>query len=378
MNHPIEKQDPSELPKNPEGAHTKNTDPITLPIFDGNLYIFAAFDIGEEIKFEQIKKNKDINLGKIQISKFLKNYHLPLEIDLPAPQTSAQCISKKIHPFGAISLIYKIPITCSLYDLRQILIDTDKKYKQQSIQDAYAIYRKIKPCIIKPNFFQLKSHYSVIQIDINKEISGAQIKEQFGHVIASLVRFETETLSDYQKDEIINTSIGYFKKDLIIIDTEAAFIYDPQYEEILDFFELGNIQQLELHYFDKLLDKQLTLLYNQKNPKLPLLSYMPFIGSRYFDPIGDLNRIKVDISVITERLESSIKIVGEAYFSEVYDHIITQLDLRSWQKSINKKLNIIKDIRYVFQNKVDANREDLLSVLIIILIMIELFFAIVK
>ena len=55
--------------------------------------------------------------------------------------------------------------------------------------------------------------------------------------------------------------------------------------------------------------------------------------------------------------------------------IITQFDLRSWQKSINKKLNIIKDIRYVYQNKVDANREDLLSVLIIILIMIEVFFA---
>ncbi|MBI2353027.1 hypothetical protein HYV11_02165 [Candidatus Dependentiae bacterium] len=347
-----------------------------LPPFTGNIFIFSAFDIGEEIKFDFVKKNKDIHVGKIQVSKFLKNYHLPLEIELPHPHESARCISSKIHPFGAISLIYKIPITSTLNDLRQILIDTDKKFQQISIHDAYSIYKKIKPYIIRPNFFQLKNYYTIIQIDSNKDISGSQIKEQHGHAIASLLRFETETLSDYQKDDIINSSIGYFKKDLIIIDTEAAFIYDPQYEEILDFFELGNIQQLELHYFDKLLDKQLTMLYNQKNPKLPLLSYMPFIGSRYFDPIGDLNRIKVDISVITERLESSIKIVGEAYFSEVYDHIITQLDLRSWQKSINKKLNIIKDIRYVYQNKVDANREDLLSVLIIILIMIEVFFAV--
>jgi len=368
----------SNLKEQQKESATSHEQLAPLPIFDGNIYIFSAFDIGEEIKFDSVKKSKDVQVGKIQVSKFLKNYHLPLEIELPHPHQSARCISSKIHPFGAISLIYKIPITCSLQDLRQILIDTDKKYQQHSIQGAYSIYKKIKPFIVRPNFFQLKNYYTVIQIDTNKEVSGTQIKEQYGHVIASLVRFETETLSDYQKDEIINSSIGYFKKDLVIIDTEAAFVYDPQYEEILDFFELGNIQQLELHYFDKLLDKQLTMLYNQKNPQLPLLSYMPFIGSRYFDPIGDLNRIKVDISVITERLESSIKIVGEAYFSEVYDLIITQLDLRSWQKSINKKLNIIKDIRYVYQNKVDANREDLLSVLIIILIMIEVFFAMTK
>lgn len=350
----------------------------TLPIFSGNIYIFAAFDIGEDIKFDEVKKSKDVQVDKIHVSKFLKHYHLPLQIELPHPHDSARCIDSKIHPFGAISLTYKVPIYSTLQDLRQTLIDIDQKYQQQCINDAYSIYKKIKPFTVKPSFFQLKTYYTVVQVDTKKDFSGVQLTEQYGHVIASLLRFETESLSDYQKDDIIKSSIGYFKKDLVIIDTEAAFIYDPQYEELLDFFELGNIQQLELHYFDKLLDKQLTTLYEQKKPKLPLLSYMPFIGSRYFDPIGDLNRIKVDISVITERLESSIKIVGEAYFSEVYDLIVTQFSLRSWQKSINKKLNIIKDIRYVYQNKVDANREDLLSVLIIILIMIEVFFAVVK
>ena len=350
----------------------------SLPVFSGHIYVFAAFDIGEDIKFEDVKKSKDVQVGKVHVSKFLKNYHLPLEIELPHPHDSARCISSKIHPFGAISLIYKIPVTSSLQDLRQTVVDVDQKHQKQCINDAYSLYKKIKPFSLKPNFFQLKTYYTVVQIDTKKEFSGEQLTEQYGHIIASLLRLETENLSDYQKEDIIKSSIGYFKKDLVIIDTEAAFVYDPQYEELLDFFELGNIQQLELHYFDKLLDTQLTTLYEQKSPKLPILSYMPFIGSRYFDPIGDLNRLKVDISVITERLESSIKIVGEAYFSEVYDLIVTQFNLRSWQKSINKKLNIIKEIRYVYQNKVDANREDLLSVLIIILIMIEVFFAMTK
>ena len=46
--------------------------------------------------------------------------------------------------------------------------------------------------------------------------------------------------------------------------------------------------------------------------------------------------------------------------------------------TIDKKLNIIKEIRYVYQNKVDANREDLISILIVTLIMIEVFLAMMK
>ena len=105
---------------------------------------------------------------------------------------------------------------------------------------------------------------------------------------------------------------------------------------------------------------------------------MPFIGSRYFDPIGDLNKLKVDISVITERLENSIKLVGETYFSEIYDQIVLNLDLKNWKDSIEKKFKIIKEVQYDYQNKIDTTREDILTTLIIILIMIELIVAIIK
>ncbi len=348
------------------------------PVFSGNVYIFTAFDVGFDMDFKGIKQFKEVRTEHVHVSKFFKHYHLPLEITIADSCETSRCVSSKIHQFGAISLTYKIPIQDTLPDLRTTLLKLDEKYQKQSVNDAYTIYKKLKPFIVKPNFYHLKSTYTIIQLNINKNITGAQIKNQYGHDIATLLRFETEALSDFQKEIIVASSIGYFKKDLIIVDNQAAFIYDPQYKELLDFFELGNIQQLELHYFDKLLDKQLATLYERKTQSLPLLSYMPFIGSRYFDPIGDLNKLKVDISVITERLESSIKLGGETYFSEIYNLIIKQLDLRSWQKSIDKKLNIIKEIRYVYQNKVDANREDLISILIITLIMIEVCLAILK
>ncbi len=42
----------------------------------------------------------------------------------------------------------------------------------QHYHDAYAIYKAIKPFVVKPNFYQLKSTYTVIQLNINKNITG--------------------------------------------------------------------------------------------------------------------------------------------------------------------------------------------------------------
>jgi len=346
--------------------------------FSGHVYMFFAFDIGEEINFNSIKNDHSIQTSKSHQSKFIKNYHTPLQIELPHPHDSGRCIDSKLHNFGVISLTYQVPIESSLHDMKSELVELDEKYQEQSVIDANSIFKKIKNHTINPHFFHLRNYYTVIQIDTKDEIKGSDIQKAYGPEIASLLRFETESLSEGQRQSVLNQEMGYFSQDLIIIDSEAAFVYDQQYEDILIFFELGNIQHLELQYFDSLLDKQLTHLYEQRSISLPLFSYLPFIGQRYFDPLGDLNRLQVDISVITERFETGIKIIGEPFFANIYEQLTKKLDLQKWKDSIEKKYSIIKEIKHFYQDKVDTNRGDVLSLLIIVLITIELLVALYK
>lgn len=346
------------------------------PDFSGNVYIFFAFDVGDEIQAEEVKQDVTIQTSGSQQSKFLQNHHIPLNIELPHPHDSGRCINSKLHQFGVLSLTYKVPISGSLQEMKSLLVSIDEKYQEQSIQDASSIFKKIKPHTLKPHFFHLRNYYTVIQIDTKNNVTGKEIQKNHGKEIASLVRFETESLSEAQKELILDQEIGYFSQDLVIIDDEAAFIYDQQYEDLLSFFEIGNIQQLELQYFNSLIDKQLNAIYEERSFSLPLLSYLPFIGSKYFDPLGDMHRLQVEISVITERFEAGVKIVGEPFYASVYEQLIKKLDLAKWKTGIEKKFATIKEIRHFYQHKVDTNREDLLSVLIIILIILELIFAI--
>ncbi len=348
--------------------------------FSGNIYIFHAFDVGDDIDLEEVEQLRAINSVPLALPKYFKNYHTPLAIELPHPHESARCMSCKIHDFGAISLTYKIPFTDTLENVRKNFNTLYNQYQEQSVIDVKSIFNKIKKQVAQPKFFQTRSSYVIIQVDPEPgKIELAELQKQYGGVIASTLRFETESLAEDQKNEILDSAIGYYRGDMIIVDTDASFLYDAEYENILDFFEFANIQQLELRYFDRLLDLKLNQIYEAEGQRLPWRTYLPFFEIfTKRDPVAELGKLKADISVITERLEGSIKLAGEPYFSELYELLVEKLDLKNWQNAIERKLNIIRDIQSIYQHKTDVARENVLSVLIIVLIFIELVIGILS
>lgn len=348
-------------------------------IFSGNILILWAYDIGDDINLQKVEESSDIIKMPLQLPKHFKQYNVPLAIELPHPHTHSRCIGSKIHNFGVISLTYKIPFTDTLENLRVNCTEFANKYQQQSALDAQSIYKKIEPFVTQPKFFQMCTSYVIIQIDPQPTtLDLTQLQKEYGSTIASTLRFETEILSEFQKNEILDSAIGYFRGSLIVIDVDAAFVYEEDYHDIIDLFEFANIQQLELRFFDRLLDHQINTIYERKETRLSWGAYLPFIGAFFSDPVGQLKKLKADISVITERLESSIKIAGEPYYSEIHNLLEEKLDLKSWHDGIDRKLRIVEDVQTLFQQKIDTAREDLFSVLIIILIFVEVMFGILR
>ncbi len=346
-------------------------------VFSGNIFIYHAFDIGEDLDTEKIQQSGILKTYPQMPPKYFKNYHIPLSVELPHPHNSSRCINVKIHSFATVSLTYKIPFESTLQKVREDLPAIDDKFQEQSMHDIVSLFEKIKPYIAKPKFFNTHSTYLVIQVDNDPNFGPAELKDQYGSDIASALRFETEFLSEYQKNEMLESSIGYFKGDLTVVDSDAAFLYDTDYDDTLSFFEFANIEQLELRFFDRLLDQQLNTIYEGKSRKVPLRSFLPFIGTLSTGPVDELSKLKVDISVITERLESSIKTINEPFFIELYDLLVDKLSIDDWRETIEKKLTIIQDVRAILQHKIDAVREDMLTVAIIVLIIVELIVAIV-
>ena len=339
-------------------------------LFNGNLYFFYSFDVGDDIDLKEIyEKHEFARTGDFQ-SQFFKSYHKPLVLKVKNMNLSEHVVSVRIYNFGVISIRYKIPFNSSLEALRRFINNFDHECSKKSLDDARIIFNELKNQIKHPRFFHLSKSYAFAQIEPKEGMNCYAFKERYGNEIVSVLRFETENLSHNKKNEILETAFGYYRGDLLIIDNESALIYDNDYLDILDIFEFANMRHMELQYFDRTLDKQLNFVYERQPYQIPLKAYIPFYGMFKFDPIGELAKLRVDISVVSERLWSSIKFSNEPYYLEIYKIISKKLDFEGWQESIDKKMDVIKSILETHENRVSSIRYDIFNILIVLLILI--------
>lgn len=361
-------------------AKTENVNAQLL--LKGNLLLFYAYDVGEEIDNELVKSKGLLNVNDAYLSSYFKNYHIPLsfsmkdegeEVVLPAAQGQSR-ISSKLYNFGVLSFCYRVPFESTFEDLKTKIIEVEDYFTQKSDHDAKRVLHDLMPAIRKPRFYNSKSSYLAVHVNPMKGIlTPEELKERYGERIASLLRFEMQNLSEYQKKDILASTTGYYGEDMVIIDTDASFVYDDEYVEALEFFEYANIEKVELQYFDRLLDHKLNYFYSQDSYKVPWVAYFPLLGERMDLPVSRLVKLRVDISVVTERLENSIKSTGDSFFLTMYSMLVKKMLIKDQRESINRKLNIIKDLYSVYQDRLDTIHEELLTVVIIVLIAVEVF-----
>lgn len=335
--------------------------------FNGNAFLFYLFDIGDQIDLDLIKVNGLVSIAETYQSPF-KYYQAPISFE----PIDTDSVFNRIYEFGVLSFCYKIPFSQSLDELHTKIESLRAKYDQRSLEDAEQIYQAILPAIKIPTLYKLKWSYIVIQVNPTSNfINPEDFKKEFGPKIASLLRLESHRLSDYQKDEILSSVTGYYGEELIIIDSNASFIYDNEYYEAIELIEAANLERLELQYFDRVLEKELRLQYSLGKYKVPILSYVPLIGRMFELPVSQLTRMRIDIAVITERLKNSIKLSGDAYYAQLYSMLVKKLLLKEWRESIDRKLDIFKDLYTVYQDRLDATHSKILTWVIIILIAAE-------
>ena len=379
-----------------------------LELCNGNILLFYAYDIGDDIALDVIKERGLLATSTLHASGYFKHYNSPLSFRLStgydnpaythkedseenassvlfdteqladkqleeAHGLSSSCVVSRLYHFGVLSLCYRVPFEGTLDELKSVIISIKKTVDEQALRDARRCFNLIESTINAPHFYNEYNSYFAIQIHPQAEhgISAAQFKEHFGGKIASLLKLEEQALSDYQKDRILASTIGYYGEDWIIIDSEGSFIYDDEYFEPLEFLESINVQKLELHYFDRLLDHKLQFFYSQKYDTMPWTAYIPLMQEYRESSVYRLAKLRVDISVITEQLENSIKLADDSYYAHMYHLLVEKLSIKEWRESINRKLSIIQDLYRVYQDRLDTIHDQLLTLVIIILIAVE-------
>jgi hypothetical protein len=365
-----------------------------VTITQGATLIYRVFDLGEEIDLaaaETILADQAYRT-RLKMAKpagqalIIRNPPIRInmgEVQLPLQgRSSAAEVVATIWDYGVVSFAFQLPIAkgTNWHELVQIsdLLQSDAPTSSRIDEIGHARAREIAhllgPALKKPNAHPIFDDYIIYFI---QEFNGGQTAADLiaNADVPSLILGESrEVLSDRERKSILEFQYQYSVNDLAIIDWNSALILEPSGKrEIADILEFALTHLLEFRFYDELLDERTRELYTAVEQRRQGLLKNFFSSSS-----REANTRFLEFSEFIERVDNSLKVVGDFYLAEIFRAAVRRFRIPDWQQSATRKLNLLARVSELLQGELNVLRGHLLEAVVIILIAIEIFSAVLR
>ncbi|MGD0989910.1 MAG: hypothetical protein ABR874_19015, partial [Candidatus Sulfotelmatobacter sp.] len=244
----------------------------------GSVLVLIQFDVCEEIRLDQLRQILGARIVDTSFKHMAPGYvrfqRPPVEEALePLVLESGERLQGEIKYFdyGVVSVVFELPFSGDWDKLVQLSSRWvwDTNFESLATRIVTQKLERARPALVKPYDVNsaewLKEDYFIFHL---REIAGAPsandlLASQADH-ISQVVRGETQTLSDGERQEILQSRISYYPNDLAVIGWNAALIYDSPSgaETAIQLLQYANSQLLEFRHYDELLTRQLEGVYD--------------------------------------------------------------------------------------------------------------------
>jgi hypothetical protein len=355
----------------------------------GKILCYRVFDAGDTIALDVAEKTlaaKRVDIGGPLVEGLVMPVR-PLEVAVGRCTVSmpklgrelvAEC-SARIFDFGAISFLYEIEIEPGT-TFEQLTPLCDALYDAPELdacgrEDRDKLVERLAGSIEKPHDWVEGETYTIVIIE---KLAGqgddghraSLVELSRSEAVAKLLLGETskKPLSAATRDDVLKNSFSYLVDDLVIVDWNSAIVVEPSGSRIVPFvLELATSQLLEFRYYDGILDHELERVYDYVEKARPRV-----IRSPYGRLMRDVVRRVMELTEFTERVDNSIKSVGDFYLARVYQSAINRFRVPDWRESVEAKLALISRAYELLKGEVEVSRAQLLEIIVVVLIFVEL------
>jgi hypothetical protein len=289
-------------------------------------------------------------------------------------------VSVRVFDYGAVSFSFEVPIPDGS-ELGDIVAWCDELYDSPELDQAA---REMVRPLLTPLRGSVRGEHDWNAVETYTVVFVRRFEgdPSAGDVLAapslaSLVLGEptNRRLSPSQRQDVLTHSHSYFDDDLVVVDWNCAFVLEPSgSRDIPDILELASSQLLELRYYDELFDAELARVYRDLDR-----AHGRQFGDIVRNPLVDLGRRVVsrlvELSEFAERVDNTLKVIGDFYLARVYESAVRRFRIRSWQASIDAKQALLAQPHTLIRSEIDARRTTLLELVVIVLIVVEVLLA---
>jgi hypothetical protein len=363
-------------------------------VVDGAVHVYRLFDVADEIDLvaaerELVTPGSRLALEGAQSATALEIPKPPVRVPLgprPLPlrhggwQAEA---SAHLFDYGVVSIVYKLPIApgtplSHLVPLaEEVVAQPTPALDAAARAEAESLTRRLGSAVKRPHSWDgLESYHVFFARRLEPGVSAEEVLARAP--LAELLLGETSVtpLSANERADVVKHAFSYLSDDLAVVDWNSAFVLEPSgVNDIPDLLELATAHLLELRYYDGLIDRELGLIYDE-------------IGAgRSIGDIFTRRHLKLqrrtaarllELSETVERLENAVKIVGDFYLARLYQSALRRFRLPAWQESVLRKQKLLAEVNGLLTDAADTRRGELLEVTIILLILWEILYALVR
>jgi len=287
-----------------------------------------------------------------------------------------------VWDYGVLSIVIQIPITPGMAwkelikkgaRLNGDTLDNEC-LNQFAIKKSKEVAELLKGAIKRPSEWKVFEDYVIYFLEDIQGLNRTYDLIEFGKVPELILSEPDERLSSKARDGINEQTFQYAENDMVTIDWNSAVVVEPSGQrDIPDVLEFALTYLLEFRYYDDLLDKRLSSLYDSIEAGRHGLW-----KSNYAQLSREANTRFMEFSEFIERIDNSLKVVGDFYLSVIYRAAIRRFRIPDWEQSITKKMNLLLRVSQILQGEVNVHRGHLLEIIIIVLILFEILSAIFK
>jgi hypothetical protein len=217
----------------------------------------------------------------------------------------------------------------------------------------------------------LSEDYTIITVLPEPGLTAPDLLAQHGRQIAQIVRGETRALSEGEYQEILGATLSYYPNDLLVVGWSAAFVYDnpAAAEPTVQLLEYANTQLLEFRRYDDLLTTLLAGVYRT-------LDRGTGVWRRWglAKEAERLNTIRLDVTDIAERTETSIKFLSDMFYARMYRLAAARVGVPDYRRLVDHKLQTAGELYDLMVDHFDRGRGFFLEVVVVIILLIEIVF----
>lgn len=355
---------------------------------------YRIFDIGNEITLERARRDLAADTRRMKLSRQGSEY-----LVLPDPPLTAELgrrtlalangpvsveVLARIFAHGAVSIILRVPVVKGTPEDALIHL-ADELYDSRAVDTLCgelieAVRKDLHGATEAPHLWDQSESYTLIYA---KEIEGnptaVQLLERMSLARLLLGERESTTLSAQEQAEVTQASFSYTDRDLAVIDWNAAFVYEPSGSyDIPDVLEIANAQLLELRYYDDSLDRSIKGVHDGLSAPRSVGYLRRIFRSPYRTMARRVLVTLLEMSEFIERVDNSLKIIGDFYLARIYEGAVKRLRIRQWQASVTRKQKMLGQVYSLLKGDVDTDRALTLEAIIVLLIVFEVVMALLK